>query len=121
MNDSLKECRNTLQNIWDSGLCELWVDRKVREVIETIGNLIDTPRHETVSGWENRTGEAYPDDAPVWFRETGSLNGDSFNYWELGTYKTNTPYGKDETVIAWIKWNKDKSIVANHYGKPEDN
>jgi len=81
---------------------------------------LSTPKHETVSEWENRTGESYPDDAPVWFRETGSFNEDSFNYWELGTYKTNTPYGKDETVKAWIKWNKGKSIVANHHGKPEE-
>ncbi len=40
-----------------------------------------TPKHETVSDWEKRTGETYPDDRLVWSWE------DLSNMWTIITYE----------------------------------
>ena len=66
-----------------------------------------TPTHETVSEWENRTGESYPDDAPCWVRYTFNESCRRVKpYWGLVEYEGM----RDDTTC----------IVANHHGKPEE-
>lgn len=93
--------------------CSEYVNLK--DVIE----LINTPKHETVEEWEARTGKSYPDDAPVWFKETEKDDKGEWYYYKLDTYKGHLPYGSDGAVSKWKDLNKDNFIVANHHGKPK--
>lgn len=38
------------------------------------GHLHELPDYETVGQWEKRTGEKYPEDGPVWFKNTTPLS-----------------------------------------------
>lgn len=69
----------------------------------------DTPKHETVEEWEKRTGESYPDDAPVW----AWIQGDDFHSddWELMEYQ----WGKIN-----VDFPTEQIIVANNNGKPAE-
>lgn len=93
--------------------CSEYVDLK--DVIE----LINTPKHETVEEWETRTGESYPDDAPVYFREENEDSKGKWYFWKLSTYKQAIPWGSDEAIKKWMEKYKDDFVVANHHGKPE--
>ncbi len=84
----------------DCGFCE--DDNGVWIRYEAVEKYI-TPKHETVEEWENRTGDSYPDDGPVYAKLKEG------NDWGLATY--------DWTTI--FKDNAMDVIVANHHGKPE--
>lgn len=57
------------------------------------------PISETVDQWESRTGETYPDDGPVWRKDTlFDANGEYVTY----------------TLTTW----EDYKQSANHNGKP---
>jgi len=69
-----------------------------------------TTKHEKVSEWEERTGETYPDDGPVWFKGVA---------WECDW--TCRDY---EQVQVRCEINNEPMtnyyvIVANHHGKPD--
>ena len=63
-----------------------------------IERLLSLPKHETVEQWEERTGETYPDDGPVW-------------------YKPVTKYNYELIIYRKVK-NWSIVYVANHNGKP---
>ncbi len=69
-----------------------------------------TPKHETVSDWEKRTGEIFPNDGPVW-----SIGFDSRPI-ELVEYSV----FRDMRLIGEKIGDHPYCIVANHHGKPED-
>ncbi len=53
----------------------------IDDIVNEILPLIHTPKHETVSEWEKRTGEIYLDDRLVWSW------GDLINMWTIITYE----------------------------------
>ncbi len=68
-------------------------------------NTRHEPTHETVEQWEERTGETYPDDGPVW---VWTVNNPSCRKkWVLMSYSLSVVY--DNTC---------KITIANHHGKP---
>lgn len=69
-------------------------------------NTRHQPAHETVEQWEERTGQTYPDDGPVW----GLLPWVDVIDYELST--------KHHLIIQGFPM--DKLFVATHHGKPED-
>jgi hypothetical protein len=65
---------------------------------------VDIPKHETVEQWESRTGESYPDYAPIWFY----CRKDPIGFdWLPECYGVTRIY---PTIL--------KSVVRNHHGKP---
>ncbi|MCP4988530.1 MAG: hypothetical protein GY928_21500 [Colwellia sp.] len=62
---------------------------------------LNTPKHETVEQWKNRTGESYPDDGPVWTFSPCEKE------WQLYSLKE-----LEHTICETV-------YVANHHGKPE--
>ena len=73
------------------------------------GKKFDTPKHETISEWENRTGESYPDEAPVWLNEKEAVKNGEWIGWSLKVYEQ----VKGKSPEYW------KVIIANHHGKPK--
>lgn len=71
----------------------------VNAVVDFVIEYYTTPRHETVEQWEERTGEKYPSDAPVWVKSP------NFPLY-LGEYEG-------------MKIYPERCIVANHHGKPD--
>lgn len=71
---------------------------------EKLGTIVKNNsihKQETVEQWEERTGEKYPSDAPVWF------------------YGNDNNYHLDEYLdVAWLDRSAHPLIVANHHGKP---
>ena len=72
--------------------------------------IIKTPKQETVKEWENRTGESYPDDAPIWLSEKVAVENGKWSVYRLKEYGRY----KNSSREYW------KVIVANHRGKPEE-
>jgi hypothetical protein len=68
------------------------------------------PKHETVQVWEERTGETYPDDGPVWSCYRNLLSANNEVYWKIEEWEETKQY----------EWDSPKpAIVATHHGKPE--
>lgn len=93
-----------LHNVADSELISS-IELGRRDCQELL-QVIDIPKHETVSEWEKRTGDNYPDDAPVY------------------VWTVNNPTHEKRWVLkehCFSKIDKEccKVIIANHHGKPE--
>jgi hypothetical protein len=65
------------------------------------------PKHETVEQWEERNKTSYPDDAPVWYIDSGCLG------WTLWEYQVASKF------YRCSESNNPRYVVANHHGKPE--
>ncbi|TET97705.1 MAG: hypothetical protein E3J23_08485 [Candidatus Stahlbacteria bacterium] len=78
------------------------------EDIIKLWNTRHEPTHETVDQWEERTGESYPDDGPVWGLYHNDMK--STKKWKLYEHKK-----------AIYNFTVSKCIVATHHGKPEKN
>lgn len=71
----------------------------------------DQSKHETVQQWEERTGETYPDDGPVWSCSKYS-RGWHLQLWKQCKFDLEIDIdGSVEIEVA----------VATHHGKPEIN
>jgi len=131
MSDKLRECREAYEKYRNNGQTQKWLkDLSREEYLRSLGegdteeaatmdasgivaffsawNTRHEPKHETVEQWEERTGETYPDDAPVWYH-----------------YRYIMLKNKEEwKVEMWgdckgCEWDRDNpAIVANHQGKP---
>ena len=85
----------------NSQATQILISTAMNSVTKLVG-IINTPKHETVEQWETRTGESYPEDAPVW-------------YWDEEYYSDCGEY----LLTTWEDYSPDKSLyVANHHGKP---
>lgn len=87
-----------------------WLEQQYRSHSEI-------PKYESVSEWEARTGEKYPDDGPVWaLHQCTSIGGyivkGEPKRWYLYTYDA-----RRETDKRGEKINVE-FIVATHHGKP---
>lgn len=89
------------------------------EIKRDLDSIIDIPKNETVEQWEKRTGIIYPDDGPVWVKKSEKDPEGEYSWWELRTYKDSIPWGSKEVIDKFMRFNKDKFILANHYGKPD--
>lgn len=76
------------------------------QAMHDVWERMRTPEHETVEQWEERTGETYPDDGPVYVWTVN--NPTCRKRWRLMEYN----YSKSYRDVCEI-------IVANHHGKPE--
>ena len=76
-----------------------------------------TPTNETVEQWEERTGETYPDDGPVWHKEVLKDDKGEYIIYNLMTLARYKPYGSPEIIKKWLEANQP--IVATHHGKPD--
>ena len=93
---------------YDNGedCCPEHAVRELEAYTTSLEKQIEETKHETVEQWESRTGEIYPDDAPVWVVDSDST--------ELKLYKD---YWTD--IVELIKYQSDNTvIIANHHGKP---
>ncbi len=88
--------------------------RRTEQEAKEAWNTRHTPKHETVSEWEKRTGETYPNDGPVWSRWKTTHK--DYGHWFLITN------GRAQDELETEVYNKERYIiiVANHHGKPED-
>ena len=48
--------------------CGISVVAATHTLADNKWNTRHEPKHETVQAWESRTGETYPDDGPVWYK-----------------------------------------------------
>lgn len=78
-------------------------------ILDLFDGIHPPPKHETVEQWENRTGQVYPDDGPVWYMDAASDDYDLVVYRPAKMLLTMFNY-KAEIQI----------IVANHHGKPKE-
>ena len=124
MSEKLRARYNHLCNL--QGRCDLLSPKdsieltkliKTGQCVEIAIHLMEllvkanTPKHETVLEWEERTGEGYPDDGPVWVRA-----------WKCNERKP------VYCLPVWKLWKHKESkidpnnivFVATHHGKPED-
>jgi hypothetical protein len=102
-NMNIEEAINIL-NSWDILLITDYA-RGLRDGIIDMLAAINTPKHETVEEWEKRTGESYPDDAPVYFRIKDCRDSE----WKLHYTTIKNSFKNTELDM----------IIANHHGKPE--
>ena len=115
MNEKLRELKVSLLFLLKSGakLNGIKLDKDQCSISATmLEDLIkeyDTPKHETVQQWEERTGDIYPDDGPVWMEiyNCNGLNGGLTLHlvtWNIAR--------QSEPLIT------PRIIVATHHGKP---
>ena len=74
-------------------------------------NTRHQPTHETVQQWEERTGQTYPDDGPVWSSYKDLLREPIKIEWRLELWKCVKEWEWDSPCL---------SIVATHHGKPNE-
>ena len=82
----------------------------IEDIVNELEKELSIPKHETIEQLEERTGETYPDDAPVWssYRDVAKL---STIEWKLEQWGECKPW----------EWDSPKpSIVANQHGKPDN-
>lgn len=111
MNDKLIESQQEfVEWLKENGMYNPYTPSgKMQAGFEVWEKLI-TPAHETVEQWEERTGETYPDDGPVWMEiyNCNGLNGGLTLHlvtWNIAR--------QSEPLIT------PRIIVATHHGKPE--
>ena len=125
--NAMRECRDAIGNTPDLEellfVSHLSEDNQtlIKAICDELGNAytvldvcsygidvlsdVNRPKHETVEQWETRTGERYPDDAPVYIK----------NRWvdmeEIGFKCMDYLHAKGYLSNLGI-------IVATHHGKP---
>jgi len=85
------------------------------EEMRFIESIINQPKHETVEQWEERTGETYPDDGPVWMLQIYPKLDNT--WWSLVEYSEHKRWNRLRKD-AGLSNGEIRLIVANHHGKP---
>ncbi len=99
--------RNKMKQITDGKYDNSFIQLSYTAFIAGYTRAINTPKHETVDEWENRTGESYHPESPVWVYETHPIKSLGYD-WMLRDYRYSCIYGCEKVLVA-----------MNNHGKPE--